>query len=182
MICMLELTIDATELWDPVSERFYDVKQQKIALEHSLLSLSKWEAKWHKPFLSDTPLADEELLDYIRCMVITRNVDPCVFRCLTDKHYALIEAYIKDPQTATWFSETKKQDDHAVITAERIYHLMFAYGIDKDCEKWHLNRLLTQIRVEYEESKPRKKKSKEELIAHHRALNAARRKASARKA
>jgi hypothetical protein len=179
---MLELTIDGTDLWDPVEERFYTIKPQSIALEHSLLSISKWEAKWHKPFLGKTQLTNEEIVDYIRCMTITRNVNPLVYRCLTDEHYRLIEAYIDDPHTATWFSESKKDPaDKTIITAERIYHLMFAYSIDKDCEKWHLNRLLTQIRVEYEETKPHKKRSKSELIDHHRALNAARRKARAKK-
>ena len=178
---MLELTIEGTDLWDPVTERFYTIKTQKIALEHSLLSLSKWEAKWHKPFLSDEQLSNEEVIDYIRCMVVTRNVDPLVYKCLSEDHYKRIEAYIRDPQTATWFSNKEQNNDKAVITAERIYHLMFAYGIDKDCEKWHLNRLLTQIRVEYEESKPQKKRSKADLIEHHRALNAARRKARAKK-
>lgn len=179
---MLELTIEGTDLWDPVTERFYTVKSQTIALEHSLLSLSKWEAKWHKPFLADTPLSNEEILDYIRCMTITRNVDPLVYQCITDAQYKLIEEYIQDPHTATWFSESMKPTgDKSVITAERIYHLMFSFRIHKDCEKWHLNRLLTQIRVEYEETKPRNKRSKSELIDHHRALNAARRKARAKK-
>lgn len=179
---MLELTIDGTELWDPVSERFHTVKPQTLSLEHSLLSLSKWEAKWHKPFLSDTPLSNEEIIDYIRCMTITRNVDPLVYRCFNDGHFKAVEEYIQDPHTATWFSKRANEPgDRTVITAERIYHLMFSYGIDKDCEKWHLNRLLTQIRVEYEESKPPKKRSRSELLDHHRALNAARRKARANK-
>lgn len=179
---MLELTINGTDLWDPSTERFYTIKPQTIALEHSLLSLSKWEEKWHKPFLSDEPLSNDEIIDYIKCMTVTRNVDPLVYRCFTEAHFSAIEAYISDPHTATWFSNKPQSNaNKAVITAERIYHLMFAYGIDKDCEKWHLNRLLTQIRVEYEETKPQQKKSKAELLDHHRALNAARRKARAKK-
>ena len=175
---MLELSIRDTELWDPTAERFYEVKGQTLTLEHSLVSLSKWEAKWHKPFLSDTPLTNEEVLDYIRCMTVNRNVDPLVYNCLTDEQYKAIEDYIADPHTATWFSNKNKDvGPKQVMTAERIYHLMFAYGIDKDCEKWHLNQLLTQIRVEYEESKPQKKRSQREIADRHRALNAARRKA-----
>lgn len=158
---MLELTIAGTDLWDPVTERFLTVKPQTIALEHSLLSLSKWESKWHKPFLGDEDLTNDEIIDYIRCMTITRNVDPLVYSCLTESQYKQIEDYIQDSHTATWFgNNSNRQTDKTVITAERIYHLMFAYGIHKDCEKWHLNRLLTQIRVEYEESKPPKKRSK----------------------
>ena len=179
---MLELTIRDTELWDPKEERFYQVKGQILTLEHSLVSLSKWEAKWHKPFLSDTKLTNEEILDYIRCMTVNRNVDPLVYNCLSDKQFKEIEDYIEDPHTATWFSTSGKESGpKTVMTAERIYHLMFAYGIDKDCEKWHLNQLLTQIRVEYEESKPQKKHSKREIAERHRALNAARRKAKLQK-
>lgn len=173
---MLELVIEDTDLWDPTAERFYSVKRQTLVLEHSLISLSKWESKWHKPFLS-SKLTGDDVLDYIRCMTINR-VDPLVYSCLTNAHFKMIEDYIADPHTATWFSNTTKQkEQNTVMTAERIYHLMFAYGIDKECEKWHLNQLLTQIRVEYEESKPQKKRSKRELAEHHRALNAARRKA-----
>lgn len=179
---MLELTIQDTELWDPKEERFYSVKGQMITLEHSLVSLSKWESKWHKPFLSENALTNEEILDYIRCMTINRNVDPLVYNCLTDSQFKAIEEYIADPHTATWFSNKEKEHGQkTVMTAERIYHLMFAFGIDKDCEKWHLNQLLTQIRVEYEESKPQKKHPSREIADHHRAINAARRKAKARK-
>ena len=175
---MLEIAIGDTELWDPKAERFYKVKGQTLTLEHSLVSLSKWESKWHKPFLSGEALTNDEILDYIRCMTVNRNPDPLVYNCLTDAQYKEIEDYIADPHTATWFSNSGKEPGQkTVITAERIYHLMFSYGIDKDCEKWHLNQLLTQIRVEYEESKPKKKRSARELADHHRALNAARRKA-----
>lgn len=175
---MLELTIGDTELWDPKAERFYTVRKQTLTLEHSLVSLSKWEAKWHKPFLSSESLTNEEIIDYIRCMTVNRNVNPLVYNCLTEEHLKAIEDYIADPHTATWFSNSAKEPGpKAIMTAERIYHLMFSYGIDKDCEKWHLNQLLTQIRVEYEESKPKKKRSTREIAERHRALNAARRKA-----
>lgn len=178
---MLELVIEDTDLWDPKNERFYSVKRQTLVLEHSLVSLSKWESKWHKPFLS-SELTNDEVLDYIRCMTVNRNVDPLVYNCLNSDHFKMIEDYIADPHTATWFSNSShKNGQSAVITAERIYHLMFAYGIDKECEKWHLNQLLTQIRVEYEESKPQKKHSKREIADRHRALNAARRKATTKK-
>lgn len=178
---MLELMIGDTDLWDPKAERFYSVKRQTLVLEHSLVSLSKWESKWHKPFLS-SDLTNAEVIDYIRCMTVNRNVDPLVYNCLTAQQFNAIEEYISDPHTATWFSDaSQKNEPKTIITAERIYHLMFAYGIDKECEKWHLNQLLTQIRVEYEESKPQKKHSAREIADRHRALNAARRKAKAKK-
>lgn len=175
---MLELRISGTELWDPVSERFLRVKDQVLVLEHSLLSVSKWEAKWHKPMplVNDTDMSSEEFIDYVRCMTISRAPDPLVYTCLNADHVKTIVDYINDPHTATWFGESKTTNsDKRPLTAEIIYHLMFAFGISKECEKWHLNRLMTQLRVEYEESKPTKAKSKAETIERHRYLNAKRR-------
>lgn len=183
---MLEIRIPATELWDPVQERFCAVKEQVLPLEHSLLSISKWEAKWHKPMplINDTRISTDEFVDYVRCMTMLRNPDPLVYRCLTQRDLDTIVDYINDPQTATWFRDDGKKTstDKRPMTAERIYHLMFTFGVDKECEKWHLNRLMTQIRVEYEETKPQKKKSAGEIAERHRMLNAQRRaKRAARK-
>ena len=175
---MLELHIGETDLWDPVSERFYTVKEQDLPLEHSLLSVSKWESKWHKPMplINSQPMSMEEFLDYVRCMTVSRRPDPLVYRCLTAKDMEAIKAYINDPQTATWFREERvTSTDKRPMTAERIYHLMFIFGVDLACEKWHLNRLMTQLRVEYEESKSEKKKTPEEIAERHRMLNAKRR-------
>lgn len=175
---MLELHIEETELWDPVRERFFSVKEQTLPLEHSLLSVSKWESKWHKPMplMNDEGMGFDEFIDYVRCMTVSRRPDPLVYSCLTAKDIDAIRDYINDPHTATWFGEsTPAETDNRPMTAERIYHLMFAFGVDISCEKWHLNRLMTQIRVEYEESKPAKKKTPEEIAEHHRMLNAKRR-------
>lgn len=175
---MFELHISETELWDPVSERFHLVKEQVLQLEHSLLSVSKWEAKWHKPMplVNNKGMTGEEFLDYIRCMTISRNPNPLVYNCVSESDVNAIVDYINDPHTATWFADSKANNsDKRPLTAELIYHLMFAYGVSKDCEKWHLNRLMTQLRVEYEESKPTDKKSKAEIAEQHRYLNAKRR-------
>lgn len=176
---MLEIEVAQTELWDPISERFLLVHGMTLMLEHSLVSVSKWEAKWHKTFFNADGLTNEETLDYVRCMTINRSVPDNVYLCLTNEHLEKIRAYIDDPHTATWFSESKDDPSKKrVLTTELLYFYMFSYGIPIDCEKWHLNRLITLIRVCYEETKPKKKKSKSELAAHHRALNSARRKKS----
>lgn len=175
---MLELHISATDLWDPVSERFLSIKEQVLPLEHSLLSVSKWEEKWHKPMplINDKSMKGEEFLDYIRCMTIARKPDPLVYKCVTQADVQTVLDYINDPHTATWFgSNESDSSDKRPLTAELIYHLMFSFGISKECEKWHFNRLMTQLRVEYEESKPSKKKSKAEIAERHRYLNAKRR-------
>lgn len=175
---MLELHISETELWDPVSEKFLLVKEQSLPLEHSLLSISKWEEKWHKPMplINNERLSGDEFLDYVRCMTISRNPDPLVYRCITAREVEAIMAYINDPHTATWFGNEKSGgNDKRPLTTELIYHLMFAFGVSKECEKWHLNRLMTQLRVEYEESKPSKKKTPAEIAERHRMLNAKRR-------
>lgn len=175
---MLELRIHATDLWDPVSERFLSVKEQTLPLEHSLLSISKWEARWHKPMplVNDEGMSGEEFVDYIRCMTVSRNPDPLVYQCISADDVQAVMDYINDPHTATWFGESKADNsDKRPLTAEIIYHLMFVFGVSKECEKWHFNRLMTQLRVEYEESKPQKKKTKAEIADRHRYLNAKRR-------
>lgn len=174
---MLKITIPQTELWDEVHEEFLNVKGQTLTLEHSLVSLSKWEAKWHKPFISTEKKTLEETLDYARCMTLTQNVDPLVYLCLTDRNLEEINAYIEAPMTATWFSEKKGGTKSTQkVTSELIYYWMVAYQIPFECQKWHLNRLLTLIRVCNEENKPQKKKSQREIMRSNAELNAARRK------
>ena len=175
---MLTITIPGQEFWDEKKEEFIQTKGVTIQLEHSLISLSKWESKWHKPFLGRDDRTDEETLDYIRCMTITPNVDPKVYELIDNKAVDEISEYIKDSMTATWFSnrngeETKKE----VITSEIIYYAMIINGIPFECQKWHLNRLLTLIQVCNEKNKPQKKRSTKEIAREQAAINAARRKA-----
>jgi hypothetical protein len=174
---MLEITVEPTTLWDPVANRFYDFKGGTLILEHSLLSISKWEAKWKKPLLDTKNLTVDETMDYIRCMTINRNVDPYIYKCLTDEHIGLVTNYMGDSHTATWFSkkDDDSNDEHKVLTSELIYFYMFSFGIPKDCEKWHFSNLATLLRIFSEENKPKKKKSREQIAAHHRAVNKARR-------
>ena len=174
---MLRVTIPAIELWDESKEEFINTKGQTLQLEHSLVSLSKWESKWCKPFISKDTKTEEEELDYIRCMTITQNVDPDVYKFIPNGIREEIKEYINAPMTATWFNEDKKgKGDSEQITSELVYYWMIAQNIPFECEKWHLNRLLTLIKVCNIKSQPPKKMGKKALMSRNAALNAARRK------
>lgn len=174
---MLRLDIPSVELWDGKKREFIHTKPQTLQLEHSLVSLSKWESKWQKPFLSKEEKTYAETVDYIKCMTLTQNVDPDVYRYLTAEHFDKVNAYITSPMTATTFS--KKQSGtgkREIVTAEIIYYWMIALNIPLECQKWHLNRLLTLIRVCDIKSQPSKKRSTSDILRSNAALNAARRK------
>ncbi len=174
---MLRITIPATELWDEDKEEFINTKEQTLQLEHSLVSLSKWESKWNKPFLSKDAKTEEEELDYIKCMTITQNVDPNVYNFMPLNVREEIKEYINAPMTATWFSEDKTSKSNSEqITSELVYYWMIAQNIPFECEKWHLNRLLTLIKVCNIKSQPPKKMGKKAIMSRNAALNAARRK------
>lgn len=175
---MLQITIPSRDdLWDESKGEFVTSKEQKLVLEHSLVSLSKWESKWCKPFLSKQEKTTEETIDYIRCMTLTQNVDPEVYNFLTDDNIRDVNAYIEAPMTATWFSNSNTgKQNREQITAELVYYWMIALNIPFECQKWHLNRLLTLIRVCEVKNSPPKKMSRRELLNRNAALNAARRK------
>lgn len=173
---MLEIKIPAAEYFDEKTGEFHSVKATTLQLEHSLVSLSKWEAKWQKPFLGKTDKTAEECVDYVRCMTITQHVDPMCYRFLTEEHFRQINAYIDLPMTATTFgNEENKKFNREVITAEIIYYWMIALNIPFECQKWHLSRLLTLIRVCNIKNAPQRKMSKRETAERNRALNQARR-------
>lgn len=175
---MLHITIPATELWDENNEEFISIKEQTLQLEHSLISLSKWESKWCKPFLGKDEKTDEETIDYIRCMTITQNVDPNVYNYIPNETRDRIAEYINAPMTATWFNNKQKsgQGSSEQITSELVYYWMISLNIPFECQKWHLNRLLTLIQVCNVKNQPPKKMSKKSLMSRNSALNAARRK------
>ena len=174
---MLRITIPATEQWDEREERFVNTKEQTLQLEHSLVSLSKWESKWNKAFLSNKEKSFEETIDYIKCMTLTQNVHPEVYNCLTADNFKQVDEYIQAPMTATVFSEDKTgKSNREVVTSELIYYWMIALNIPFECQKWHLNRLLTLIRVCNIKNSPPKKRSRAEIMRQNAALNAARRK------
>ena len=172
---MLMITVPETESFDPVTETFFSTKEQKLTLEHSLLSISKWEAKWGKPFLDrKTPKTMEESRDYIRCMTITQNVDPNIYFALTDKNYREILDYMEKPMTATWFTPDNRPPGREIVTAEVIYYYMVSLQIPFSCEKWHFNRLMTLIKVCNVKNKTPKKMNKRQIMSRNQALNAAR--------
>ena len=174
---MLQITIPAVELWDERKQEFVITKEQTLQLEHSLVSISKWESKWCKPFLSKQEKTLEETLDYIKCMTITQNVDPEVYNYLTNENIEEINKYIEAPMTATYFSDDKTvKPSREQITAELIYYWMIALNIPFECQNWHLNRLLTLIKVCNIKNQPPKKRSRKEIMSRNAALNAARRK------
>ena len=173
---MLTITVPATEEYDDVREEFIETDEQTLTLEHSLVSISKWESKWHKPFLSKEDKTMEETIDYVRCMTLTKNVDPNVYYALTPENIETIQKYIEDPMTATWFSDKHRgPKNREIITSELIYYWMTALQIPFECQKWHLNRLMTLIQVCSIKNQPSKKMSKKEAMSQQRALNAARR-------
>ena len=172
---MLQITIPAVEQWDESAQEFVYSKAQTIQLEHSLISLSKWESKWHKPFLSKTEKTTEETIDYIRCMTLTQNVKPEVYSNLSVENILQVNEYIENPMTATTFVENRDgKRSREIITAELIYYWMISLNIPVEFEKWHLNRLLTLIRVCNIKNQPPKKRSRREIMSHNASLNAAR--------
>lgn len=177
---MLQITIPSAEMWDERKQEFVYSKEQKLSLEHSLISVSKWESKWCKPWyqtFSKNGATTEETIDYVRYMTLTQNVDPDVYNFLTNENIKQVSDYIQAPMTATWFSDDEKsKSNREVITNELIYYWMIALQIPFECQKWHFNRLLTLIRVCNVKNKPPKKMSKREIISRNAALNAARRK------
>lgn len=174
---MLSVFIVGGEFYDEGSDLFFTVKPQTLQLEHSLVSLTKWEEKWEKPFLDGKRKTIEETIDYIHCMTITQNVDPKVYDILTDDVIDAVNKYIERPMTATTITKRgAKRGLPEIITAEVIYYWMVALQIPFECKKWHLNKLMMLIEVCNIRSSPQKKMSKKETYAHNRAICAANRK------
>lgn len=175
---MLTIVVPAAEYYDPVKEEFFRVKEQTLQLEHSLFSLAKWEAKWCKPFLSRQEKTNEEVLDYVRCMTINQNVDPGIYKRLSKDNFDEINKYINAPMTATTFSDKdNRKGSREIVTAEIVYYWMVSLGIPFECQKWHLNRLFTLIKVCSIKNAPSKKMGMKDIMRRNNALNMARRNA-----
>lgn len=180
---MLKITIPPSKYWDAKrgeSGQFFTYPEKPVTLqmEHSLVSLSKWEAKWQKPFLSNTTeKTPEEMIDYFRCMTITQNVDPNLYYFIPEDIGLKIREYIQAPMTATTFGKEVQKPSREIVTSELIYYWMTALNIPFECEKWHLNRLMTLIKVCSIKNAPQKKMSASEIRARNKALNDSRRKA-----
>ena len=171
---MLVVEVPEREHFDDATNTFLVYPAETLKLEHSLVSLSKWESKWEKPFISKGEKSPEETLDYIRCMTLNRVSDR-VYSNLTTLEIDQISKYIDSPMTATTFSENGQPDkNREMVTSELIYYWMIALSVPFEFENWHLNRLLTLIRVCNIKNTPPKKASKREILNRNRNLNAAR--------
>ena len=171
---MLKITVSAMEFWDDGTSRFVKIPAQTLKLEHSLISIYKWESKWHKSFLSTKEKTAEEALDYIRCMTINQEIDPIIYRYLSVDQMTKIKEYVSNSMTATTVNNRNKRPSRQIITAEVIYSWMIDLGIPLEFEKRHLNHLLTLIDVCSIRQSPGKKMSKKDIYNQNRALNASR--------
>lgn len=169
---MLTILVPESELFDENNQEFIYVKEQTLVLEHSLVSIAKWESKWKKSYLSNNNKTYEEMLDYIRCMTITKNVNPLIYKSINADALKAIKKYIDDPMTATYFSEPQNPTGgRNIITAEVIYYWMIALNIPFECQKWHFNRLLALIKVCDIKQNTGKKMSRREILTRNQALN-----------
>lgn len=172
---MLTITVGADDVFDESTGKFGTHGGEELQLEHSLVSLSKWEAIHEKAFLGVSQKTPEELFSYIECMVLTPNPPKDFLLRLSKENVEEINAYIERKMTATWFSDlAPKARNQDVVTAELIYYWMTAFSIPFECENWHLNRLFTLIRIcNLKQGKP-KKMSRSEIGRRNRELNAQR--------
>ena len=180
---MLVLKLEGEELWSDELQEFTNSEPIEVKLEHSLVSINKWESKWHVPFLGkEHEKTPEEIIDYIKFMILSKNIDDDVIRRIITSQELMqqIKDYMDNPMTATVFSKQQQAQARIhqggeFITAELIYYWMVALQIPFECEKWHINKLLTLIQVCNLKNTPPKKMSKQDIYAQNRALNAARR-------
>lgn len=171
---MLHLVVGEQELFDNATNKFYRTKGTHLQLEHSLVSMSKWESIWHKPLLSKKEKTVDEIISYVKCMTITQNVKPEVYNQLTNDDIRKINEYIDDSMTATKIYNNSRGKNNEQLTSELIYYWMIALNIPVKFEKWHLNRLLTLIQLCSIKNQPPKKMSKMELAKRNAELNAQR--------
>lgn len=173
---MLTITVPGLEYYNEETEEFYYYPDVNLDLEHSLVAISKWESKWHKPFLNGKDRTLEEIVDYIKCMTVNDVDDVSAFDRLTEYNLISINDYIGESMTATTFNDEPKAVGREIITSEIIYYWMVTYNIPFECQYWHLNRLLTLIKVCNAKNNPPKKMSQKEILARNKALNESRKK------
>lgn len=176
---MLEIIVPAKEFYIDAKNEFINTKETLLQLEHSLISIKKWESKWHIPYLHTENKTTEQVIDYIKDMTINKGVDPNCYYALSKQNIEDISKYIQNPMTATWFSNTKKEGQSNIrketYTAEVIYYQMIELGIPVEFQKWHINQLLTLIRVvQAKRHESDHKMSPQEAAMKRNALNAKR--------
>lgn len=172
---MITICVKPNELFDDRNEEFIRLENEQVLnLEHSLASIQRWETKWHKPFLGTKDKTYEEVVDYIRCMTLNEGVDEKAYLFISDSDLNRITEYLKDPMTATTFSEDERKNDplaKRIITSELIYYYMIALNIPSEYRFWHINQLITLIRVINIKNAPKKKRSKKEILSRYEKLN-----------
>ena len=173
---MLTITVPAVDEFNEITQQFIMSSATVLQLEHSLVSLSKWEATWNKPFLGPKEKTTEEAIGYIKAMSLDPDIPSEVYQRLSVKNFEEINEYISAKMTATWFNElpTKKGLNREIVTSELIYYWMSTLNVPIDFQHWHLNRLFTYIEVCNRKNQPEKKMSKADLMNRNRAINEAR--------
>lgn len=175
---MLQITVPGEELWNEETCLFSYGSPFELRLEHSLVSISKWEMKWEIPYLKtveEKTITDAQFKDYIRCMTMNQNVSDDVYDRITIDQYVEISEYTKRKMTASWINRGVSKRSGETVTSELVYYWMFSFNIPKECEKWHLNRLLMLIDIFAVKNKPNNKMSQADIYKQNAALNAARR-------
>lgn len=170
---MIKITLGGTDLWDEEHERFIESPEPvTLKLEHSLISISKWEMEYEKPFLTDDQKTKEEFIYYIKCMTINSGVPDNIYKFITNSDIEKINKYNNRKMTATWFSN-QKEGTHSgrIPTSELIYAMMILNNVPFECQTWHINRLLTLLRVIENEQSPKKKMSQKEVLSRYDAIN-----------
>jgi hypothetical protein len=172
---VLTITVPGKETFDEATSEFQTYGSITLRLEHSLVSLSKWESKYKKPFLGDGEKTDEEVLGYVEAMILDDDFPPGVSSRLSEENMAIVNEYINDSMTATWFATESSGRSSEQITSELIYYWLSSFNIPFECQYWHLNRLFTLIRVHTVKNSKPKKQTRAEMAAQRRRINAERR-------
>jgi len=172
---MLRVHVAIAEDFDDAISQFIEADGITLCLEHSLLSLSKWESRWEIPFLGKTEKTNEQIIDYIRAMFLGEEFPEVVVNSFTAEHYNSITSYIDAKMTATWFGEARESPSQEVVTSELIYYWMIQAGVPFECQNWHLNRLLTLLKICSIKNGPKKKMNWGEAKRRQRELNDQRR-------
>lgn len=168
---MLRITLPV-EMWDEGKQEFVYLPGQTLEMEHSLASLSKWESKVGKPFLTKEGKTNEETLEYLKCMMLTPDVSDDVYDHLMRHKLPMIDEYINSSMTATILPPNRgRKGRPETVTAELIYYWMIAMQIPSEYEYWHLNKLITLIGVCNVKNSPAKKRSSDEILRDQMALN-----------
>lgn len=173
---MLRIIVPGGELFNEETNEFTEFDPVVLDLEHSLVSLSKWESKFQKPFLVGGEKSSEEVLGYVEAMVLTLDFPKEALTRLSNANLSEINDYIDSSQSATTFSDKASNSRGEIVTSELIYYWMIGFNIPIECENWHLNRLFALLKICSIKNSKEKKMSPQALAERNRKLNEERRK------